>query len=268
MLLRSVGLKTLHDQRRSLVTWSVTVASFVGMYAGFYPSFKGTRSYNDLINQMPKALRDLFTAGTGGDFSSGAGYVYMEMLSFMAPLLVLLYAIGAGANAIAGEEERHTLDLLLSTPVTRARVVLEKYAALCAGVVVIAAAMAIALVAFGSAAGMGLRTANVAAAALHLALLGLVFGAVALVAGSASGHVAVARGAAALLAVVAYLVNGFATSVSWLEPVQKLSPFYQYIGHDPIRHGLSVAAVGIALGSATALVTVAVWAFRRRDLAA
>ena len=44
----------------------------------------------------------------------------------MVPLLLLVAAIGAGARAIAGEEERGTLDLLLSTPVSRRRLALEK----------------------------------------------------------------------------------------------------------------------------------------------
>ena len=39
----------------------------------------------------------------------------------MVPLLLLIAAIGAGAGAIAGEEERGTLDLLLSLPVSRRR---------------------------------------------------------------------------------------------------------------------------------------------------
>jgi ABC-2 type transport system permease protein len=257
----------MRDQRRSLVIWSVSMALLVGMYAGFYPSFHESNAYNDVINQMPKALRDLFTAGIGVDFGSGAGYVYMEMLSFMAPMLVLLYAVGAGAGAIAGEEERRTLDLLLSTPVSRTRLLLEKFAAMCAGVLAIVLAMGIALVAFGAAADMGLDTANIAASMLHLALLGLVFGALALAAGAATGRMTVARGLAGLLAVVTYLINGFAPSVSWLHPIQKASPFYQYIGADPIRHGLSLAAVGIAAATVAVLIAAAVWAFDRRDVA-
>ena len=264
----SVGVKTLHDQRRSLVTWSTSVVLLVGMYAGFYPSFHRSSAYSDVINQMPKALRDLFTAGIGIDFSSGAGYVYMEMLSFMAPMLVILYAVNAGANAIAGEEEQHTLDLLLSTPVSRTRVTVEKAVALCAGVLAIATAMGIALVAFGAAADMGLDTGNVAATMVHLALLGLVFGAIALAVGAATGRVGVARGAAALVAVVTYLVNGFAPNVSWIHPLQKLSPFYQYLGNDPIRHGISLTSVGVAVATAAVLAAIAVWSFRRRDLAA
>ena len=48
-------------------------------------------------------------------------------------------------------------------------------------------------------------------------------------------------GVPAAVAVVAYLVNGLGPMVSWLEPVQELSPFYQYIAHDPLRNGVSGA---------------------------
>ena len=50
----------------------------------------------------------------------------------MVPLLLLIAAIGAGARATAGEEERGTLDLLLANPISRRRLVLEKLAALAA----------------------------------------------------------------------------------------------------------------------------------------
>lgn len=266
-MFRDIGVKTLWDQRRALLAWTLGILALVGMYAGIYPSMSGSNAYDDIINQMPSALRDLFTAGTSTDFSSGPGYVYMELLSFMAPLLVLVYAIGAGASAVAGEEERHTLDLLLVAPVRRTRVVWQKFLALMAGVFLMAATMGVALVAFGAAAGMGLATRNVAAAMLHLALLGLVFGALALLIGAATGALSMARAVPALLAVVCYLVNGFATSVSWLHPLQKFSPFYQYLGHDPIRSGLSLAALLVSTVTVVALVVLGSRLFERRDLA-
>ena len=265
-MLANVWAKTLRDQRRGLLAWSVALVLLVGMYAGFYPSFHGSSSYNDLINQMPKALRDLFTAGAGGDLSSGPGYIYMEVLSFMAPTLLLVYAIGAGAQAVAGEEERRTLDLLLATPITRGRLVVDKCLALATGIAVLTAAVGVATVAFGAATGMGLSTVNVVAAMVHLALLALVFGCLALLVGAATGRIALARGLPAGVAVVAYLINGFAPSVSWLSPLRKFSPFFQYVGHDPIRSGFSLLAIAVALTTALALTIAAVQLLRRRDI--
>lgn len=265
-MLANVWAKTVREQRRALLAWSAGLILVVGMYAGFYPSFRDSSTYTDLINQMPKALRDLFTASAGSSLSSGAGYVHMEMLSFMAPALLLVYAIGAGAQAVAGEEERRSLDLLLATPVTRSRVVVDKCLAFMTGITVLAAATGVAIVAFGAATGMGLSTSNVVAAMVHLALLALVFGCVSLLAGAATGRVAYARGVATAAAVVAYLVNGFAPSVSWLAPIRKFSPFFQYVGHDPIRHGFSLTAIGVAVATSVALVAAAVYLFRRRDI--
>lgn len=267
-MLHSVWAKSLRDQRRALLSWGLALVLLVGMYAAFYPSMHRNNAYGDLVDQMPDALRNLFTAGTGVDLTSGAGYVYMEMLSFMAPTLLLLYAIGAATQAIAGEEDRRTLDLLLATPLTRARLVLQKCLALAAGIVALAAAMGVALVAFGAAAGMGLANSNVVAAMVHLALLTAVFAGLALLVGAATGNLALARGVAAGAAVASYLVNGFAPSVSWLHPLQKGSPFYQFLGHDPIRHGFSLASLGVAAATVAVLVAASVWTFRRRDVGA
>ena len=48
----------------------------------------------------------------------------------MLPLLLLVFAIGLGARAIAGSEQEGTLELLLSNPVTRRTVVAERYLAM------------------------------------------------------------------------------------------------------------------------------------------
>jgi ABC-2 type transport system permease protein len=266
-MLRSVAGKALWDRRRSLVVWVLGVAALVGMYAGLYPSMSDNSAYSDVINQMPSSLRDLFSAGVSTDYTSGTGYLSLELMSFMAPLIVIAYAVGAGSSAVAGEEERHTLDLVLATPVTRGRLVVEQFVAMVAGVLLLTIGMDVALIAFGAAAGMGLAAGHVTAAMLHLALLGIVFGAFALAIGAGTGRLGLARGLPALVAVVTYIVNGFAPSVSWLEPVQKLSPFYQYVGHDPLRHGLSGAALLVSVATVAVLVAVAVWSMRRRDTA-
>jgi len=56
--------------------------------------------------------------------------------------------------------------------------------------------------------------------------------------------------------------------VFWLEPLQKLSPFYQYGGHDPPRNGISGPAVMVSVLTVAGLVLIAIWGFRRRDVLA
>src|SRR5688572_22877853 len=191
------------------------------MYVAIWPSIKAQPSLSDFLNNMPETFRALFAA-SGADMSTPVGYIQIELMSFLGPLIVILYAVVAGAAAVAGEEDRHTLDLLLANPVSRGRIVLEKAAAMVLGT--------FALVLEGGWADMALPVGGVAAAMLHLALLGVVFGALALAIGAAVGHAGAARAVPAVVAVVAYVVNGLAPQVSWLQPVRELSPFYQFNG--------------------------------------
>lgn len=103
-------------------------------------------------------------------------------------------------------------------------------------------------------------------AARPLYLLGLVFGTLALAISAATGHSAMSRAVAAAVAVVAYVVNGLAPLVDRLEPLRKLSPFYQYVGHDPLRTGLNGPAILVSCGTVAVLLVIAVLGFRRRDV--
>ena len=264
-MLRDITTKTLRDQGRTLVWWALSVVLLVAMYVAIWPSMRDQPALNDFLDQMPEAFRNLF-ATTGADMSTPIGYLQIELMSFMAPILVILYAVAAGSSAVAGEESRRTIDLLVTAPVSRRRIVLEKTLAMVVGTVGLAALLGVALVVEGQFADMGLPPGQVAAAMLHLALLGLVFGAVALAVGCATGQAGLSKAIPAGLAVVTYLVNGLGAMVAWLEPLQRLSPFYQYAAHDPLRNGLSWAGVVVALATVVVLVVLAVVGFERRDV--
>ena len=72
------------------------------MYAAFYPSIlESAADSRATWRSCPRALRTLF----GGDFTTPAGYLRSETFSTLGPILFLVFAIGAGSRAIAGEEE-------------------------------------------------------------------------------------------------------------------------------------------------------------------
>ena len=192
-MLRSVFLKTFHDQRGGLLGWLAAIALIVLMYAAIWPSVRNQPSLNDYLDQLPEAFRSLFAA-TGADMSTPVGYIQIELMSFLGPIVVILYAVGQGSRAVAGEEERRTMDLLLAVPVSRTRVLLEKTAAMVVGTLGLAAATGATLVVEGRLFDMVIPVDRVGAAMLHLALLGLVFGALALAIGAATGSTGLSRG--------------------------------------------------------------------------
>lgn len=264
-MLTDVWRKSLFDQRRALVGWTASIVGVVLLYAAMWPSVRNQPSLSDFLDKMPEAFRSLF-ASAGADMSTPAGYIQIELMSFMAPALLTVYAVGQGSTAIAGEEDHHTIDLLMGAPVSRTKVLLHKALALVAGTAFLAAVTGLALVAEGWLFDLSLPVRGVLAAMVHLTALCLVFGGVALAVGAATGHAGLARGAAAALVVVTYLVNGLGPMVSWLEPVQKFSPFYQYSAHDPLRTGMSYPALLVSVVTFLVLVSVGVRGFARRDL--
>lgn len=265
-MLRTITLKTLRDQRRSLPAWLLGIVALVAMYAAVFPSVSKSNDYATIMQQMPEAYKALFTVG-GGDLSTPTGYLNTELMSLMAPLLVLLYAITAGANGIAGEEDRHTLDLLLAQPVSRTRLVLEKVAALTVGVALIVGVMGISLVVGGALTEWRLPSSHVVAAMVQLGLLGVEYGVLAVAVGAATGHPGIAKAVPALLAVAGYLVHGLAPLVNWLDELKPVTPFRAYIGDDPLRTGLPVRWTAVLLASSVVFVIAALLAFRRRDIA-
>jgi ABC-2 type transport system permease protein len=266
-MLRNVALKSLWDIHRSFLWWSLGLVGFVALIVSVYPTVHSNPSLNKLAEDYPEALQAFIAFGGAVDYASAAGYLGIELFSLMVPLLLLVASIGTGAGAIAGEEERGTLELLLANPVSRTKVVLEKAAALVCEIAGLGVVLWLALWIGALAADMDISAGHLAAATLSAVLLALAYGSVAILLGAATGRHAVAVGLTAAAAVAAYLVNGLAPLVSALEVPQKLSPFYHYAAGDPLRHGLSLGHLAVLAAIAVAATALAPWFFGRRDLA-
>jgi ABC-2 type transport system permease protein len=266
-MLRNVFLKTLRDQRRALLLWGIgllAIALFTGL---LYPSIRQMApEYDKLLKTMPEALIKPFV-GEFSDFASPEGYLNSSLFFLMLPLLFLVFAIGFGSNAIAGEEERGTMDLLLSNPLPRWRVVVEKFAALVVSTILLAFAFWLGLAICALAVELGVSLGRMAEATMSGALLGFAFGALALAVGCACGDRGLSLGVASAVAVAAYFLNSLAPVVKVLERYRRLSPFYYYIGADPLKNGLNLGHAAVLIGLTGLLLVVALLAFERRDLA-
>jgi ABC-2 type transport system permease protein len=263
---RSVLLKTFDDGRRAIVWWSLGLIGLVSMMVAVFPSVRGNDNLNALIQDYPEALKAFIAFGGTVDYTSGAGYLGSELFSFMVPLLLLVAAIGAGARAIAGEEEQGTLDLLLANPISRSRLVLEKLGALVVELAVLAIVLLVALAVGTRLADMGIGIGRLASATFDATLLALLYGVLALLIGCGSGRRGAAIAVPTALAVAAYLVNALAALVNALEPAQKASPFYHYVAGDPLRHGLALDHTAFLAAAVVVLAALAPVALTRRDL--
>jgi len=266
-VLRNVFLKSLRDLRRSFAWWTVGLAGYVALIASVYPTVRDNPDLEKLVESYPEALKAFVAFGGQFDFTSAAGYLGSELFSFMMPALFLVAAVGHGAGTLAGEEERGTIDLLLSSPLSRTRVALEKLAAMCVELAALGVVLWLALWVGARAFSMEVSVAHLASATALLVVLALAYGAIAFMVAAATGRKTLAIGLTVALAVGAYLVNSLASLVEVLEPFQKATPFYHYDVADPLRQGLDPWHTLFLLAVGAVAAAAGVLLFDRRDLA-
>jgi len=219
---------------------------------------------NDLLSDENSLMRAF--VGDITDLTSPEGFLNSQLFFLLIPLLFLGFAITQGSAAIAGEEEKGTLDLLMSSPVSRRHVLVHKWAAMLATIIVLAVATWVGLVVGVAAVGMDISVLKVAEATLSAGFLAMSFGTLALALGAANGRRAFSIAIASVAGVTAYLINALTPAVEALEPARYISPFHYYSGANPLENGLHLGHVGVLLLIAAVLYVLATAAFERRDL--
>jgi ABC-2 type transport system permease protein len=261
-MLADIWTKTLWDQRRSLLGWAIGFIAVAVIYGGFYP-FASTPEYAELIDNLPAGLADAF----GWDeISTAHGYLGSTVYGLLGPVLVIIMAIAFGARAIAGNEEAGHLELLIAQPVTRSQVVLQRAVALVIATLIGGLAVFVSIVAIRGTVDIELPVGNIAAASLNLALLGAVFGTLALLVGGFVGRSGLVVGVSAVVAVATYLANGLAPQVEGLAWIQDFSPFHWFASTTTLRDGIDLPKTLLLAAVSLAFVVISAVAFNRRDV--
>jgi ABC-2 type transport system permease protein len=256
MTAAAFGLE-LRLRARSFVLAGIGLMAVAAITGALFPAFGESLGKVDL----PEGVGDLLG---GGDFATIAGWLDTEIASVYGPLVVAGSAIAAAAATIAGEEERRILALVLAHPVPRTRLLVAKAAAIALLVAGLGLACWLGLLISVALAGGGIGAGKLAALAVHLAFLGLAFGALALALGGVTGRRSVAAGATAAVAIAMYLANGLAAvTADW---IQYLTLFHYYEGHEPLRTGVDLGGLAVLAAVAAALLAVGAAGFRDRDL--
>ena len=265
MLLRNVFTKTLRDLRWPTFWVALGMGGMTAYFAILFPTYSKILDIQSLMAKMGPVAK-IF--GASGDVNTLTGFLHIELFSMILPALLVVLMAGMGSGFTAGEESKGTIDVLLSYPISRRRLVLEKaLAVFIAGVVAVAATW-ISGVAGAALSSSPLAADNLAAACLMLLLLSLVYGSLALAISAATGNRGAAIGVAVGLLVVTYLIDGLATIIDGLNTIRWVSPFKYYMGNDPLRNGVNLGDVAVLAGLTVVFLAVSLVAFDRRDLAA
>jgi ABC-2 type transport system permease protein len=263
MWLSSVFLKTVRDYRIPILGWGIGMGLVV---------VSPMASVATLVT-TPEARAQL--ASLAATFAWNAdpvavttigGYATFKIGIFI--FLIVVWPILAGSRMLRGEEERGSLDLLLSVPRPRLRVALEKLAAMWTAL--LAMGLLISLVAFGGGQRFGgdFGLGDALLFGLDLALICAVFGGLSLLISQFTQERGPAAGATAgllLIFIVLDMVHRIAPNSDW---ISRLSPIYYYNLNKGLipSYGVNAGAMLLLAVLATGLGGMAVWLFNRRDV--
>jgi len=251
----------LYDRRRSVWAWGIPLGLMSAFIVAIFPSVE--ESISKAVQGYPQGLKEAFGIG---QLTNVEQYLQAEMLSLIVPLALGYLAVRAIASGLSGAAETGRLDVLLSAPVSRRRLVLAGFLATA---VELAAVLLVtgALTGLGSIlAGAGLDASDAAAGFANVWPLALLFAGFGVVATGFSLRTSVVTGSVAGVLVAMYVVDLVGKLDPDLDGLRYLSVF-KYYGN-AIEGGIDPLAFAGVTAAACLLAALGAWLFERRDLAA
>ena len=257
--------RTLRDRRVSLSWWIFGLVAYTGMIVAFWPMIDGNTEFGTLYADMPDAFQAMFGSDGLADFTSPVGFMNTYLYSLFFPFILTGLAVAMGSTLLAGEEQDGLLELVLSHPVRRRRLLSEKIAAMVVSVLVAGSVTVVFLAVLREPVGLDIGVGGLVAATLGSALFAILSGLVAFVAGAVGVNRGAATGLGWGVAIVGYLLNVLASLDASMESLQWASPLYWATADNPVA-GHVPATYLILGGAALALIAAALAIFERHDL--
>jgi ABC-2 type transport system permease protein len=243
---------------------SAGLAILTGLYIYIFPSISASIDLDAYVESMPPALRAAFGLQSLGSIE---GFLAAELYAFGWVLLLGLYLAYSAASLIAGDVEAERMDMLLSLPVSRSKVLVEKFSSLLVPVAI--ANLVLPVVVYVGVLAIGESIAVADLLMVHLLSIPylLTTAAVGLVASVVFDRASLAQRAAMGVVFGLFLVDSVVTNTDFAA-LGALSPTRYY---DPaailVQSQWDLTGAGVLLVAALALVLVARALFQRKDIA-
>lgn len=260
-MLKSIFSKTFYEKRWTMIAWGVGLFLLVLATVAFFPTFKET--FGQSLNDVPESLKAFLGDATA--YQTIEGFMDLQVIAQMVFMTIIMGVI-LGTGLLAGDENDGTLQTLLSYPVARGRVYLEKLLSVLAIIGVVCLTIFFAMVVGAALVGEPLAVDRAFLAIVMLWLVTLVFSLLGYSLGAITGRRGISGGVAGALAFVFFMITSMAPSVSALKTVNYLSPFNYFNNPSVLRFGLELGDMAVLIVINIVLVVAGYVVFVRRDV--
>jgi len=256
-------------QRKSYIFWwTLSIVGVITLLFMIYPSIRSQAGQlNNVLNQLPAALRDLKTGGSQVDITTPVGYLNSQLFYATLPFIQIIMAIGLGSSLLARDEQNHTLELVLARPISRGKLLAAKAISGFSLVLVVNILAAIAMIILAKLVNMQIASRYILLASLYTMLFSASFGVIAFTLSAASNSTRRASmGVAVAVSFGGYLLASLSGMSRYIETPAKFLPYHYFtpsqILAGQVAVGLNVYLIAIAI--AASLIS---WlGFRHRDI--
>jgi len=266
-MIGSVFLETLKQTWKQMVYWGVGLAAMALLVVLMVPLFD-MQSVAALLESFPPVI--LAMVGIGDDlavFTTNEGFVALGFFGKSA-LIFAVYPVVMGMRISANEEDNGTSDVLLSLPISRAQVMVEKFLAYSVSVVGVVVLIYLGLHGGVVAGGVELDVARLAEVTFYLIpLMVFVMAATMLIAVLARRRT-LALGIVTAFVIISYMLQtiGAAADGTVAESVGAISFLTYYNAGEILSQGFIWPHIAGFLGLSVLMLLAALYRYERRDI--
>lgn len=262
-MFKSIFTKTLYEKRLMALFWSIGVFTIALVMMSFYSSFS-SGVFDEALENLPESLKGLI--GDINSLKTVPGYVAQQVFAFRIPLLALIMGITLFSGLLAKDEEDGVLQSLLTLPISRTKVFIQKFAAGAVISLVITSGAFWGVLVGLFVIGEQMSIIMLLYAVVAVWLLTLVFGSIGYALSAVLGSRGVAGSISGVIAFTSYLITSFAASVPAIKSLERLSIFHYYNNPPVAESGLDAGNVALMVLTAMMFLVLAGVIFMRRDV--
>jgi len=265
-MMRSVYLKTLYDKRFFLLGWTLGFAAIAALMTSFYPAMHQEGSISSLLESMPAAFKGL--VGSLADLTRFDTYIASQLFDIRMPIIAGIMAIILGIGISVADEEKGELRTILSLPVSRTKLFVERWLAMVTIMVVVGVGMVAGIYAVLPFIDIASIEPDILARLSAMTLLVMItFGTISFAVGLATGKRSAATGVSIIVVIGSFLLTTFGQAVDWLHDYEPLSLLHYFPAADIVKNGVDLKDVAVFAVVTIVLLVLSLFFFRKRDVA-
>ena len=258
-------LRSLRDHVRSIIGWCSGILLLIVVQLSVYPSIRDTQTdWAKLADSFPEALRKIFRME---DYTTAAGYLSTEVMSFTVPFIFVALGCAWGARIATEDQENGTADLVLSLPISRTEYIASRFVAAVAVMMAASLTFILTLVVGARTVSMDIAVSRLVAGGIVLLGLGTLMMTISAAIGTSTGRRGASFGIGMSIGVALFVQYSLGALVEFVDRMTPFNPMQWSIGSDPLRAGIDPGFLGLTV----ALMVPFTWAtfrfFSRRDIA-